>query len=109
MEEPLTPKINLILSQTAIIGQDHFFASRLSESNKTKYASRILRLSNTETYTINGFTPYIEWQVTQTTANDPFLPAKAPRVIELNTNHFEWFSNLDIIYHRSLFYNLFYW
>ena len=34
------------------------------------------------------FTPYIEWQVTQTTANDPFLPAKSPRIIELNTNYY---------------------
>ena len=88
VEEPLTPKINLILSQTAMIGQDHFFASRLSESNKTKYASRTLKFSNTESYAISSFTPYIEWQVTQTTANDPFLPDKAPRVIELNTNYF---------------------
>ncbi|MGY8867819.1 MAG: hypothetical protein ACKVJK_19610, partial [Methylophagaceae bacterium] len=75
VEETLVPSINLSLSKTATVGQDHFFVGRLSESDKSKYASRILKFSNTETYTINTFTPYIEWQVTQTTSNDPFLPA----------------------------------
>jgi len=88
VQETLTPSINLLLSQTAIVGQDHIFVSRLSEENKSKYASRNLTFSSTESYTINTFTPYIEWQVTQTTANDPFLPAKSPRIIELNTNYY---------------------
>jgi len=88
VEETLAPSINLLLSQTALVGQDHFFVSRLSESDKSKYASRILKFSNTETYTINTFTPYIEWQVTQTTENDLFLPTKSPREILLNTNYY---------------------
>jgi hypothetical protein len=88
VQETLAPSINLLLSQTATVGQDHFFVTRLSESTKTKYASRTLRFSDSETYTINTFTPYIEWQVTQTTSSDPFLPAKSPRLIELNENYF---------------------
>ena len=88
VEETLAPSISLLLSQTATSGQDHFFVSRLSETNKSKYLGRILTFSNTESYTIDSFTPYIEWQVTQTTTNDPFLPAGAPRVIELNENYF---------------------
>ena len=88
VEETLVPSINLSLSKTATVGQDHFFVGRLSESDKSKYANRILKFSNTETYTINTFTPYIEWQVTQTTSNDPFLPAKAPRIMKLNENYY---------------------
>lgn len=88
VQETLAPSINLLLSQTATVGQDHIFVTRLSESSKTKYASRTLRFSDSEAYVINTFTPYIEWQVTQTTANDAFLPAGAPRLIELNENYF---------------------
>jgi len=88
VDQTLAPSINLLLSQTATSGQDHFFVSRLSESNKSKYLGRTLTFSNTESYIINSFIPYIEWQVTQSTENDPFLPAKSPRVIELNTNYF---------------------
>ena len=88
VEETLAPSINLLLSKTAIVGQDHIFVSRLTEAQKTKYANRTLRFSDTETYTLNTFTPYIEWQVTQTTTSDPFLPAGSPRVIELNENYF---------------------
>lgn len=88
VEETLAPSINLLLSQTALVGQDHMFVSRLSESSRDKYQGRSLTFSNTESYTITGFTPYIEWQVSQITANDPFLPAAAPRVIELNTNYY---------------------
>lgn len=88
VEETLAPSINLLLSRTATIGQDHMFVTRLSESSKTKYAGRSLRFSDSEVYTISTITPYIEWQVTQTTANDAFLPASAPRLIELNENYF---------------------
>ena len=88
VQETLAPSINLLLSQTAQVGQDHFFVSRLSETNKSKYQGRTLRFSNTELYKITEFTPYIEWQVSQTTASDPFLPANSPRVIELNTNYY---------------------
>ena len=38
VQETLSPKINLLVSQTAIVGQDHFFVSSLSESSKSKYA-----------------------------------------------------------------------
>ena len=88
VQETLAPSINLLLSQTALVGQDYMFVTRLSEADKSKYQGRTLRFSNSETYTINTFTPYIEWQITQTTANDPILPAKAPRLIEVNENYF---------------------
>tara|TARA_R110000796_G_scaffold5807_4_gene21277 strand:- start:100 stop:3612 length:3513 start_codon:yes stop_codon:yes gene_type:complete len=88
VQETLAPSINLLVSQTATAGQDHFFVSRLLESDKSKYAGRTLKFSNSEAYTINTFTPYIEWQVTQTTSEDPFLPAASPRIIELGTNYY---------------------
>ena len=88
VEETLAPSINLILSQTATVGQDHIFVNRLSESSKEKYSKRTLSFSNTEKYNIDSFVPYIEWQITQTTANNPFLPAYSPRVIEVNENYF---------------------
>jgi hypothetical protein len=88
VQETLAPSINLQLSRTAIAGQDHFFVSRLSEANKSKYDNRTLKFSNTESYTINNFTPYIEWQVTQTTSTDPFLPAQSPRIIKVGTNYY---------------------
>lgn len=88
VEETLAPSISLILSQTAPIGQDHIFVSRLSDLHRSKYAGRTLKFTETESYTIDTFTPYIEWQVTQTTTFDPFLPASAPRIIELNENYF---------------------
>lgn len=88
VQETLAPSINLLLSQTATVGQDHMFVSRLSESSKAKYANRVLRFSDSELYTINTFTPYIEWQVTQTTTNDAFLPASVPRILEVNENYF---------------------
>ena len=37
VEESLAPSINLLLSQTAQVGQDHMFVTRLTESNKEKY------------------------------------------------------------------------
>jgi hypothetical protein len=77
-----------MLSQTSLVGSDHIFVSRLPESSKSKYASRVLKFTETESYTISTFTPYIEWQVTQTTGNDPFLPSGAPRTIELNGNYY---------------------
>ena len=88
VQETLAPSINLLLSQTATVGQDFIFVNRLTESQKTKYNNRTLKFNDTEFYTINTFTPYIEWQLTQTTANNSFLPAGAPRVIEANENYF---------------------
>ena len=88
VQETLAPSINLLLSQTAKVGQDYMFVSRLSESEKLKYQNRILKFSNSESYTINGFIPYIEWQVSQTTVDDPFLPANSPKNIEVNENYF---------------------
>lgn len=88
VDQTLAPSINLLLSKTAIVGQDHIFVSRLTESSKTKYSNRTLRFSESETYTLDTFTPYIEWQVTQTTSNDPFLPAESPRIIQINENYF---------------------
>ena len=88
LNETLAPSISLLLSKTATVGQDHIFVSRLSEADKLKYANRSLNFTESESYVINSFTPYIEWQVTQTTESNPFLPANAPRVIELNENYF---------------------
>ena len=88
VEETLAPSISLLLSQTATVGQDHIFVSRLSDLNRSKYSGRTLKFTESESYTIDTFTPYIEWQVTQTTTFDPFLPASAPRIIELNKNYF---------------------
>ena len=88
LNETLAPSINLLLSKTATVGQDHIFVSRLSEAEKLKYANRSLNFTESESYIINTFTPYIEWQITQTTENNPFLPANAPRLIELNENYF---------------------
>ena len=88
LNETLAPNINLLLSRTASVGQDHFFVTRLSEANKSKYQNRSLRFNDTEIYNIRSIAPYIEWQVTQTTENDLFLPANSPRLIELNENYF---------------------
>lgn len=88
LDQTLAPSVNLILSQTAQAGQDHMFVTRLSEVDKTKYQNRTLTFSNTESYVINGFTPYIEWQLTQTTEYDAFLPAKSPRLIQVNENYY---------------------
>jgi hypothetical protein len=88
IEETLAPSINLILSQTAQSGQDHIFVTRLGEADKSKYKGRTLTFSNTESYTINEFTPYIEWQVSQTTVNDLFLPANTPKLIQVNENYY---------------------
>ena len=88
LDQTLSPSINLLLSQTAQAGQDHMFVTRLNEADKTKYQNRTLTFSNSESYVINGFTPYIEWQLTQTTEYDAFLPAKSPRLIEVNENYY---------------------
>ena len=88
LNETLAPNINLLLSRTASVGQDHFFVTRLSEANKSKYQNRSLRFNDTEIYNIRSIASYIEWQVTQTTENDLFLPANSPRLIELNENYF---------------------
>jgi hypothetical protein len=88
VNETLAPSITLQLSKTATVGQDHIFVNRLNEADKNKYAGRTLKFSESENYILNTFTPYIEWQVTQTTSNNPFLPAKAPRDIEVNQNYF---------------------
>jgi hypothetical protein len=88
LNETLAPNISLVLSRTATVDQDHIFVSRLTEANKSKYQNRTLRFDNNNSYKIKQISPYIEWQVTQTTQNDLFLPAYSPRDIELNTNYF---------------------
>lgn len=88
VEQTLAPSISLVLSQTARTGQDYMFVNRLSEAEKEKYQGRTLKFSNTESYTVSGFIPYIEWEVKNETVNNPFLPNASPRLIELNTNYF---------------------
>ena len=63
VDRNITPEINLILSETASIGQSHFFVQRLQESEKNKYQSRTLSLSNTERYVIDNIIPYLEYEI----------------------------------------------
>lgn len=89
LDDTLAPNINLLLSQTATVGQDYMFVSRLKEAEKEKYNKRVLRFEENETYTIDSIIPYIEYEVTQ---RDPFnsgiYPANSPQDIEVNQNYF---------------------
>lgn len=67
LDQSLAPEISLVLSQLAIPGQTHFFANRLTETEKTKYQSRSLKFSETESYEIQSILPYIEYRANLTT------------------------------------------
>jgi len=89
LNETLAPSISLILSRTALVGENYMFVSTLKESEKEKYAGRTLQFNETEKYKIQTITPYIEWEITQSNPGyDPILPASSPRPIVLNQNYF---------------------
>jgi len=89
LDTPLLSNVDLLLTRSAAIGQDHMFVSRLSETNKSKYANRILKFGVNELYTINTITPYIEYLITQTDpSSDEIYPSGSPRNIEVNENYF---------------------
>ena len=89
VDQPLVADLDLLVTRTAKTGQSYVFVNRLSEADKNKYANRVLKFSENESYTINTITPYIEYLVTQTTpSNDEIYPAGSPRDIQVNENYF---------------------
>jgi hypothetical protein len=89
VDDTIGPNISLIMSRTAIIGQDHIYVNRLGEQELNKYQGREFRFSDTEVYAVQDILPYIEYEVTQTTpANDPIRPRAVPRTIDLYENYF---------------------
>ena len=89
LDQNLAPSINLLLSQTAKVGQDHIFVSRLGEQAKEKYNKRTLRFAENETYSIDNIIPYIEYEVTQSDpSSDELYPSDSPRDIEVSQNYF---------------------
>lgn len=89
LDSTLSPSISLITTRTALVGQDSVFVNRLSESNKSKYKGRSIRLSDSEVYVINNIVNYIEWDIQQITpANDQIYPSGSPRRLEDGVNYF---------------------
>lgn len=89
VDDTIGPNISLIMSRTAVIGQNHIFVNRLNEAELQKYQGRDIRFSDTEFYTIKDILPYIEYELTQTTpSNDPILPQGAPRRMSYGDNYF---------------------
>ena len=89
LDQTLAPSINLVASRTSVIGNDYLFIQRLTEKQKEKYTQSVLRFEENETYTVTSITPYIEYEITQTDAeNDDIYPAGSPRDIEVNENYF---------------------
>jgi len=84
VDSTLAPKISLLLSRTAEIGDDVIFVNRLSESEKEKYQSSKLNFTDTESYTIGEIIPYIEYQIEQPSSlSAPILPQGSPRSLEV--------------------------
>lgn len=89
LDDTLAPEISLNLSQKGNIGNNYIFVNRLNEKQKEKYKSRTLSFSDSEKYRINSITPFIEYDVIQTTpANDPIFPYGAPENIAIGENYF---------------------
>jgi hypothetical protein len=89
VNDTIGPNISLIMSRTALIGQDYMFVNRLNEQQLEKYQGRELRFSETEVYSIQDILPYIEYEIIQTTpSNDPIRPRAVPRNIDLYENYF---------------------
>lgn len=79
IDSTLAPKISLILSRTADVGDEEIFVNRLSENEKEKYQSSKLNFTDTESYTISEIIPYIEYQIEQPlSTSDPILPQGSP-------------------------------
>jgi len=89
LDSTLSPSISLIVSRTAVTGQDSVFVNRLTESEKEKYTGRTIRLSESESYTISDIVPYIEWDIQQLNpSNDEIFPSGSPRRITVGENYF---------------------
>ena len=89
VDTTLAPKENLVVSRTNEVGDDHFFVSRLSESNKELYQNRTLKFSDTESYVIADIKPYIEYNVKQINPNeDQIYPADSPKTMMPYENYY---------------------
>jgi len=89
LESTLSPAINLLVSRTAVKGNDHIFVDRLTEANAEKYRGKTIRLSDTESYVISSIVPYIEWEIEQTDpSEDQIYPSGSPRRIAAGDNYF---------------------
>jgi len=89
LDDTLAPEISLVLSQTGNVGNNFIFVNRLNEKEKVKYKNRTLAFSDNDKYRIDSITPYIEYDVVQTTpANDPIFPYGAPENIQIGANYF---------------------
>lgn len=89
LDTTLAPKINLLSSRTVTSGSDHFFVSRLTESQKGTYQNRTLKYTETESYTITDITPYIEYNIRQSVpANNDIYPANAPKIMTNFENYY---------------------
>lgn len=89
LDQSLAPSISLLLSRTALTGQDYMFVQRLNESEKEKYNKRVLRFEENENYIIDSITPYIEYEVAQVDPfNDDIYPSGSPQNIQANENYF---------------------
>ena len=89
LNETIAPAVPLLMSRTAVVGSNHIFVSRLSESNKEKYQGRTLNFGTRGSYVINDITPYLEYEITQVNPfNDPILPVGTPKPIQANESYF---------------------
>ena len=89
VDTTLAPKENLIVSRTNEVGDDHFFVSRLSETNKDLYQNRTLKFSDTESYVIADIKPYIEYNVKQINpSEDEIYPADSPKTMTPYENYY---------------------
>jgi len=92
VDDTIGPKIPLVLSRKADIGQDYIFVNRLTEDEKLKYQGRTLNFSKTsvpDSYVIQDIIPYIEYEITQTNpTEDPILPVGSPRSLEAFENFY---------------------
>jgi len=89
VDTTLAPKENLIVSRTNEVGDDHFFVSRLSETNKELYQNRTLKFSDTESYVIADIKPYIEYTVKQINpSEDEIYPADSPKIMTPYENYY---------------------
>lgn len=87
LDDTVGPNISLLLSRTAIVGQNYIFVQRLDENQKNKYQGRTLNFGNNGSYTITDIVPYIEYEIEKTTVG-PILPQGSPQKIEELDSYF---------------------
>lgn len=87
LDETLGPNISLLLSRTALQGQNYMFVQRLGEKEKEKYQGSTLNFGNQGSYVIEDITPYIEYEV-ENLLGDPILPQDSPQNIEAFDSYF---------------------